>query len=46
MTCALAAAAGLAELTGGVRFDPQEGDCRDAQGAIWEAEAGIAAACE
>lgn len=46
MACALAAAAGLAAVTDGIWFDPQEGDCRDAQGAIREAEAGIAAACE
>lgn len=44
MACALAAAAALATLSDGVWFDPQEGECRDAAGAVKEAQAGIAAA--
>lgn len=42
MACALAAAAALASLSGGVWFDPQEGECRDAAGAVREAQSGIA----
>lgn len=44
MACALAAAAALTSLSGGVWFDPQEGECRDAAGAVKEAQAGIEAA--
>lgn len=44
MACALSAAAGLASLSGGIWFDPQEGECRDVAGAISEARAGILAA--
>jgi hypothetical protein len=44
MACALAAAAALTRLSDGVWFDPQEGECRDAAGAIAEARAGLGAA--
>lgn len=44
MACALAAAAALTTIGGGVWFDPQEGECRDASGAVKEAQSGIAAA--
>lgn len=44
LACTLAAAAALTSLTSGLWFDPQEGECRDAAGAIEEAHAGIAAA--
>lgn len=44
MACALVAAAALAALSDGVWFDPQEGECRDAAGAVKEAQAGISAA--
>jgi hypothetical protein len=44
MACAFAAAAALTSVSGGVWFDPQEGECRDAAGAVKEARAGIAAA--
>lgn len=46
MLCVLAAAAALVSFSGGVWFDPQEGECRDAAGAVKEAHAGIAAADE
>jgi len=42
MACALAAAAALTSLSGGVWFDPESGECLDAAGALKEAQAGIA----
>jgi hypothetical protein len=44
MACAMAAAAALTSMSGGVWFDPQDGEMRDALGAIKEAQSGIAEA--
>lgn len=44
IACALAAAAALVSFSGGVWFDPQEGECRDEAGAVKEAQAGIVVA--
>jgi len=44
MACALVAAAALTSVSGGIWFDPQEGECRDTSGVVKEAESGIAAA--
>lgn len=44
MTCALAAAAALTRVCDGVWFDPQEGECRDAAGAIQVARTGLESA--
>lgn len=43
MACALMAAAALTHLCGGLWFDPQESEFRDADGAIAEARAGLQA---
>ena len=44
MACALVASAALAQLSDGVWFDPQEGACFDAAGALEQAKSGVAAA--
>lgn len=43
IACALVASAALTKLTGGVWFDPQEGICSDATGAVEQAKAAVAA---